>query len=124
MVKKPKRIVVTGGAGQIAYALLFKIAQGDLLGKDQPIALHIVEIPEMVQALEGVQMELEDCAYPLLHEVVIGSDPFKLFKDVEIALLVGAKPRGPGMDTRSCVDVNVEVALEGIDQVRIFAKVR
>lgn len=112
MVKKPKRIVVTGGAGQIAYALLFKIAQGDLLGKDQPIALHIVEIPEMVQALEGVQMELEDCAYPLLHEVVIGSDPFKLFKDVEIALLVGAKPRGPGMERKDLLQENGKIFIQ------------
>ena len=112
MVKKAKRVVVTGGAGQIAYALLFKIAQGDLLGPDQPIALHILEIPEMIQALEGVQMELDDCAYPLLHEVVIGSDPFKLFKDVDIALLVGAKPRGPGMERKDLLQENGRIFIQ------------
>lgn len=111
-MKKAKRVVVTGGAGQIAYALLFKIANGDLLGPDQPIALHILEIPEMIQALEGVQMELEDCAYPLLHEVVIGSDPFKLFKDVEIALLVGAKPRGPGMERKDLLQDNGKIFIQ------------
>jgi len=111
-MKKAKRVVVTGGAGQIAYALLFKIANGDLLGPDQPIALRILEIPEMTQALEGVQMELEDCAFPLLHEVVIGSDPFKLFKDVEIALLVGAKPRGPGMERKDLLQDNGKIFIQ------------
>lgn len=109
MTKKLKRIAVTGGAGQIAYALLFRIAQGDLLGKDQPIALNILEIPEMVRALEGVQMELEDCAFPLLKEISIGSDPQKLFKDVDFALLVGAKPRGPGMERKDLLMDNGKI---------------
>lgn len=109
---KAKRVVVTGGAGQIAYALLFRIAQGDLFGPDQPIALHILEIPEMVQALEGVQMELEDCAFPLLNEIIIGSDPFKIFKDVDVALLVGAKPRGPGMERKDLLQENGKIFIQ------------
>lgn len=111
-MKKGKRVVVTGGAGQIAYSLLFEIAQGDLLGRDQPVSLHILEIPEMVQSLQGIQMELEDCAFPLLKEVVIGSDPFKIFKDVDIALLVGAKPRGPGMERKDLLQENGKIFIE------------
>lgn len=98
MQKKLKRIAVTGGAGQIAYSLLFRIAAGEMLGIDQPIALHILELPEAMKMLEGVRMELEDCAFPLLKEIHIGSDPFQMFEEVEYALLVGAKPRGPGME--------------------------
>lgn len=98
MTKPVKRIAVTGGAGHIAYSLLFRIANGDLLGKEQPIALCILEIPEAVPTLEGVKMELEDSAFPLLKEIVIGSDPKKVFEGVHFALLVGAKPRGPGME--------------------------
>ncbi|MEC7839589.1 MAG: malate dehydrogenase [Chlamydiota bacterium] len=97
-MKDTIRIAVTGGAGQIAYNLLFRIATGEMLGYDQPIALHILEIPEALQALEGVKMELDDCAFPLLKEVRIGSDPKKIFEGVKFALLVGAKPRGPGME--------------------------
>jgi malate dehydrogenase len=93
-----KRIAVTGGAGQIAYSLLFRIAAGELFGKNQPIALHILEVPEALQALEGVKMELQDCAFPLLKEINIGSDPKILFRDVHYAFLIGAKPRGPGME--------------------------
>lgn len=98
MANKLKRVAVTGGAGQIAYSLLFRIANGDLLGPEQPIALHILEVPEALNALEGVKMELQDCAFPLLKEIVIGSDPLQVFKGVDIALLVGAKPRGQGME--------------------------
>ncbi len=111
-MKPLKRIAVTGGAGQIAYSLLFRIANGEMLGKDQPIALHILEIPEAMKALEGVQMELEDCAFPLLKEVVIGSDPKKIFKDVDIALLVGAKPRGPGMERAELLSENGKIFVE------------
>jgi malate dehydrogenase len=96
-----KRVAVTGGAGQIAYNLLFRIASGEFLGSNQPIALHILEIPEALQALEGVKMELEDCAYPLLKEIHIGSDPHKIFTGIDYAFLVGAKPRGPGMERGS-----------------------
>lgn len=98
MQKKLKRIAITGGAGQIAYSLLFRIAAGEMLGADQPVALHILELPEMVKVLEGVKMELEDCAFPLLKEIRIGSDPSEVFEGVHYALLVGAKPRGPGME--------------------------
>ncbi|WP_025772127.1 malate dehydrogenase [Thioalkalivibrio sp. HK1] len=92
------RVVVTGAAGQIGYALLFRIASGEMLGKDRPIILHLMEIPAALPALEGVAMELADCAYPLLQDVVVGSDPTAMFKDVDYAMLVGAKPRGKGME--------------------------
>lgn len=98
MSKPLKRVAVTGGAGQIAYSLLFRIAAGELFGKDQPVALHILEVPEALQALDGVKMELQDCAFPLLQEIHVGSDPHTIFRDVHYAILVGAKPRGPGME--------------------------
>lgn len=98
MLKPVKKIAITGGAGQIAYSLLFRVASGEMLGLDQPVSLHILETAEALPALEGVKMELEDCAFPLLQEVHIGSDPFSLFKDIDLALLIGAKPRGPGME--------------------------
>ncbi|MBA3957763.1 MAG: malate dehydrogenase [Parachlamydiaceae bacterium] len=104
-----KNVVVTGGAGQIAYSLLFRIANGDMLGKDQPIALHILELPEAMQALEGVRMELLDCAFPLLKEIRIGSDPNEMFKDCHYALLVGAKPRGPGMERGDLLNENAKI---------------
>lgn len=98
MSKHVKRIAVTGGAGQIAYNLLFRIASGELLGHDQPIALQILELPEALQTLDGVKKELEDGAFSLLKEILIGSDPLMIFRDVHLALLIGAKPRGPGME--------------------------
>ena len=98
MTKPLKKVAVTGGAGQIAYSLLFRIANGDMLGYDQPVALHILEVPQAIEALEGVKMELQDCAFPLLKEIHVGSDPNEVFTDVHFALLVGAKPRGPGME--------------------------
>lgn len=109
MTKQIKRIAVTGGAGQIAYSLLFRIAHGDMLGYDQPIALHILEVPEAYQALEGVRMELEDCAFPLLKEIQIGTDPNQIFRDVHYALLVGAKPRGPGMERADLLQDNGKI---------------
>jgi malate dehydrogenase len=112
MLKSVKHIAVTGGAGQIAYSLLFRIANGDLLGKDQPVALHIVELPSLLKVLEGVKMELEDCAFPLLTEIIIGADPYKMFKDVDYALLVGASPRGPGMERKDLLQVNAEIFVE------------
>src|ERR1700722_16187745 len=90
MIKPLIRIALTGGAGQIAYSLVFRIAAGELFGKDQPVALHILELPEAMQALEGVRLELEDCAYPLLKEIRLGSDPRQLFQGVHYALLIGA----------------------------------
>ena len=112
-VAKPlKRIAVTGGAGQIAYSLLFRIANGDMLGAAQPIALHILELPEALKALEGVVMELEDCAFPLLKEIVIGADPVRIFKDINLALLVGAAPRGPGMERAELLKQNANIFIE------------
>ncbi|GAB4233099.1 MAG: malate dehydrogenase [Chlamydiales bacterium] len=108
-MKKLTRVAVTGGAGQIAYSLLFRIANGDLLGPDQPIALHILEIPEAIKALDGIRMELEDCAFPLLQEIVVSSDPYKCFQDIDIALLVGAKPRGPGMERSDLLKDNGKI---------------
>lgn len=109
MKKNLVRVAVTGGAGQIAYNLLFRIASGEMFGPDQPIALHILELPEAIKALEGVKMELEDCAFPLLHEVRTGSDAREIFQDVDYALLVGAKPRGPGMERGDLLNENSKI---------------
>jgi malate dehydrogenase len=100
------RVAVTGACGQIAYNLLFRIASGELLGKKQPIALHLLDIPESNQALEGVKMELQDSAFPLLQEIKTGSDPYKLFKEVDIALLLGAKPRALGQERKDLLHEN------------------
>ncbi len=108
-MKPVKKIAVTGGAGQIAYSLLFRIASGELFGKDQPIELNILELPEALKALEGVKMELNDCAYPLLQKVNIGDDPEKLFEGVSLALLVGAKPRSPGMERGDLLQENAKI---------------
>lgn len=107
-----KRIVVTGAGGQIAYNLLFRIASGELFGKEEPIALHLLEIKEMMPALEGVQKELEDCAFPNLKEIQIGSDPYEMFKGVTHAFLVGAKPRGPGMERKELLEENGKIFIE------------
>ena len=112
MTKSLKRIAVTGGAGQIAYSLLFRIAAGEMLGLDQPIALHILEVPEALKALEGVKMELDDCAFPLLKEVYIGSNPMEIFEGVHYALLVGAKPRGPGMERCDLLQDNGKIFIQ------------
>lgn len=111
MSKKPVRVAVTGAAGQIGYALLFRIASGEMLGKDQPVILQLLEIPdEKVQkALKGVIMELEDCAFPLLAGVEAYSDPMQAFKDVDYALLVGARPRGPGMERADLLAANAQI---------------
>lgn len=112
MAKKLKRIAVTGAAGQIAYSLLFELAGGALLGKDIPIALHLLEVPQALEALKGVVMELEDCAFPLLQEVRIGSNPQEVFKDADYVFLVGAKPRGPGMERRDLLEANGKIFIE------------
>lgn len=112
MTKFLKRIAVTGGAGQIAYSLLFRIASGELLGNDQPIALHILEIPEAMEFLKGVVMELDDCAFPLLKEVKIGSNPKEIFQGVDYAFLVGSKPRGPGMERKDLLSANGKIFIE------------
>lgn len=120
MKQTPIRIAVTGGAGQIAYSLLFRLAAGELLGPDTPIALHILEIPEVLSSLQGVKMELEDGAFPLLSEVIIGSNPYEVFRDVQIAFLVGAKPRGPGMERKDLLGEN---ALIFVDQAKALNEV-
>jgi len=111
MSKPPIRVAVTGAAGQIGYSLLFRIAAGDMLGADQPVILQLLEIPDekAQKALKGVMMELDDCAFPLLHGMVPASDPMVAFKDVEIALLVGARPRGPGMERKDLLEANGKI---------------
>src|SRR5450756_183714 len=110
-MKRPVRVTVTGAAGQIGYSLLFRIANGDMLGKDQPLVLQLLEIPdEKVQkALKGVMMELEDCAFPLLAGMSAHSDPNTAFKDADVALLVGARPRGPGMERKDLLSANAQI---------------
>jgi malate dehydrogenase len=105
-MKAPVRVAVTGAAGQISYSLLFRIAAGDMLGKDQPVILQLLEITPALGALQGVVMELDDCAFPLLAGVVQTDDPNIAFKGVDYALLVGARPRGPGMERKDLLSAN------------------
>ena len=111
MPNKPIRVAVTGAAGQIGYSLLFRIASGEMLGKSQPVILQLLEIPDekAQKALKGVMMELDDCAFPLLHGMIPTSDPMVAFKDVEVALLVGARPRGPGMERKDLLEANGKI---------------
>ena len=108
MSKKPVRVAVTGAAGQIGYALLFRIASGEMLGKDQPVILQLLEIPDekAQKALKGVMMELDDCAFPLLAGMEAHADPMTAFKDTDYALLVGSRPRGPGMERAELLAIN------------------
>jgi malate dehydrogenase len=108
MSKKPVRVAVTGAAGQIGYALLFRIASGEMLGKDQPVILQLLEIPDekAQKALKGVMMEVDDCAFPLLAGMQAHSDPVSAFKDTDYALLVGSRPRGPGMERAELLAIN------------------
>ncbi len=105
-MKDPVRVAVTGAAGQIGYALLFRIASGAMLGSDQPIELHLLEIPQVMDRLEGAVMELRDCAFPLLAEVRSFDDPQEAFSGVQYALLVGSRPRGPGMERKDLLEAN------------------
>ncbi|MGD9953086.1 MAG: malate dehydrogenase [Burkholderiales bacterium] len=111
MSKAPVRVAVTGAAGQIGYSLLFRIAAGDMLGKDQPVILQLLEIPDekAQKALKGVMMELDDCAFPLLQGMTAASDPQAAFRDADIALLVGARPRGPGMERKDLLEANGKI---------------
>jgi malate dehydrogenase len=111
MAKAPMRVAVTGAAGQIGYSLLFRIANGDMLGKDQPVILQLLEIPDekAQKALKGVMMELDDCAFPLLAGMSAHSDPMTAFKDADVALLVGARPRGPGMERKDLLEANAQI---------------
>ena len=111
MAKAPLRVAVTGAAGQIGYSLLFRIANGDMLGKDQPVILQLLEIPDekAQKALKGVMMEIDDCAFPLLAGMSAHSDPMTAFKDIDCALLVGARPRGPGMERKDLLEANAQI---------------
>ncbi len=105
-MKAPIRVAITGAAGQIGYSLLFRIANGDLLGPDQPVILQLLDIAPAQQALKGVAMELDDCAFPLLKQIITTDDPRVAFRDVEVALLVGARPRGKGMERKDLLEAN------------------
>ena len=108
-MKKPVRVAVTGAAGQISYAMLFRIASGDMLGSDQPVILQLLEIPPAMDALQGVVMELDDCAFPLLQGIVTSDDPAIAFADAEFAVLVGSRPRGPGMERKDLLTANARI---------------
>jgi malate dehydrogenase len=108
-MKAPVRVTVTGAAGQIGYALLFRIASGSMLGDDQPVILQLLDITPAMEALEGVRMELEDCAFPLLAGIVCTDDPDIAFRDSDYALLVGARPRGPGMERKDLLEANAAI---------------
>lgn len=108
-MKTPLQIAVTGAAGQISYALLFRIAAGELAGPDQPVFLRLLDIPEAVDSLQGVLMELADCAPPLLAGAIATADPEEAFRDADVAFLVGARPRGPGMERQDLLHVNAEI---------------
>jgi len=111
-MKKPVRVAVTGSAGQIAYSLIFRIASGEMLGSDQPVILHLLEITPALESLNGVAMEVEDCAYPLLQNIVVTDDAKVGFDGVEYALLVGATPRGPGMERNDLLKINAQIFTE------------
>ncbi len=108
-MSKAVRVTVTGAAGQIGYALLFRIAAGDLLGKDQPVILQLLEIPPAMDALRGVCMELDDCAFPLLQDIIATDDLNVAFKDTDIALLVGSRPRSKGMERKDLIEANAAI---------------
>src|SRR5205807_2881644 len=111
MPNAPVRVAVTGAAGQIGYSLLFRIAAGEMLGSEQPMILQMLEIPDekAQRALKGVMMELDDCAFPLLEGMAAASEPEVAFRDVDIALLVGARPRGPGMERKDLLEANGKI---------------
>lgn len=108
-MKSPVRVAVTGAAGQISYSLLFRIAAGEMLGKDQPVILQLLEITPALEALKGVVMEIEDCAFPLIQDIVQTDDPNVAFKDADYCLLVGARPRGPGMERKDLLEANAAI---------------
>ncbi|HEY5647369.1 MAG TPA: malate dehydrogenase [Pseudomonadales bacterium] len=108
-MKAPVRVTVTGAAGQIGYALLFRIASGGMLGKDQPVILQLLEITPALDALKGVIMEIEDCAFPLVQGMLPTDDPNVAFKDTDFALLVGSRPRGPGMERKDLIEANAAI---------------
>ncbi len=123
-MKAPVRVAVTGAAGQIGYALLFRIASGAMLGADQPVILQLLEVPDekAQKALKGVMMELDDCAFPLLAGMIATGDPAVAFKDADIALLVGARPRGPGMERKDLLTANGQIFTVQGEAIGKFAK--
>lgn len=108
-MKAPVRVAVTGAAGQIGYALLFRIASGEMLGKDQPVILQLLDLPQAQKAVQGVMMELQDCAFPLLADMFTTDDPEVAFKDAQVAILVGSRPRGPGMERADLLQANAQI---------------
>ena len=108
-MKPPLKVAVTGAAGQISYSLIFRIASGQMLGDDQPIILQLLEIPPAMEALSGVVMELEDCAFPLVKEIVATDNPDIAFAGSELGLLVGARARGPGMERKELLEANAQI---------------
>lgn len=108
-MKQPVRVAVTGAAGQISYSLLFRIASGQMLGADQPVILQLLEIEPAMEALSGVVMEIDDCAFPLVTEIIQTSDPNVAFKDIDFGLLVGSRPRGPGMERKDLLEANAAI---------------
>ncbi|MGB4882506.1 MAG: malate dehydrogenase [Neisseria sp.] len=108
-MKNPVRVAITGAAGQIGYALLFRIASGEMLGKDQPVILQLLDLPQAQNAVKGVMMELQDCAFPLLAGMVATDDPEVAFKDADVAILVGARPRSKGMERADLLSANAEI---------------
>lgn len=111
-MKAPVRVAVTGAAGQISYSLLFRVAAGEMLGADQPIILQLLEITAALEALKGTVMEIEDCAFPLVADIVATDDPNVAFKDADYCLLVGARPRGPGMERKDLLEANAKIFSE------------
>ncbi|MDO5356231.1 MAG: malate dehydrogenase [Conchiformibius sp.] len=109
MTKSPVRVAVTGAAGQIGYALLFRIASGEMLGKDQPVILQLLDLPQAQNAVKGVMMELQDCAFPLLADMIATDDPEVAFKDADVAILVGARPRSKGMERADLLQANAQI---------------
>jgi malate dehydrogenase len=108
-MKSPVRVAITGAAGQISYSLLFRIASGEMLGKDQPVILQLLEITPALDALAGTAMEVEDCAFPLVNEIIQTDDPNIAFRDADYCLLVGARPRGPGMERKDLLEANAAI---------------
>lgn len=108
-MKAPIRITITGAAGQIGYAVLFRVANGDMLGPDQPVVLQLLDVPQAQAVLRGVMMELEDCAFPLLQKIIITDDPKIAFKDTEIAMLIGARPRSKDMERKDLIEANATI---------------
>ncbi|HIG39956.1 MAG TPA: malate dehydrogenase [Gammaproteobacteria bacterium] len=108
-MKQPVRVAITGAAGQISYSLLFRVAAGQMLGQDQPVILQLLEIPPAMEALSGVVMEIDDCAFPLVQQIIASDIPDVAFKDVDYALLVGSRPRGPGMERKDLLEANAAI---------------